>query len=131
MATSLSAGHCVASAASSCWLAKESKGVVVVAAGFLLRAERGDVVLLVDRKRLHNLSPWCRVVRGHDIDHSEVLEKQGDCAINRRRRRSGDGGQTAAQMRHDELAHMVELGGNEAPRRKIWTQERRCDCWAC
>jgi hypothetical protein len=42
MATSLSAGHCVASAASSCWLAKESKGVVVVAAASRVVKESSD-----------------------------------------------------------------------------------------
>jgi hypothetical protein len=45
------------------------------------------------------------------MDHSEVLEKQGCCAANRRWRRSGDGGQTMAQMGQDELAQMVEFGG--------------------
>jgi hypothetical protein len=71
----------------------------------------GDVVVRVDRERFHNLSPCCRALGGHDIDHSEVLEKQGNLAVNRRRRRSGDGGQTVAPMGHDEMAQMVEFGG--------------------
>jgi hypothetical protein len=38
---------------------------------------------------------------GHDIDHSEVLEKQGNLAVNRRWRRSGDGRRSVAQIDAD------------------------------
>jgi hypothetical protein len=56
----------------------------------LCGAKRRDVVVVVNRKRRHNRSPWCHAYRGHHIDHSEVLEKQGNCAVNRRWRRGGD-----------------------------------------
>ena len=49
---------------------------------FLGRAERGDVVLAIDGEGRHNHSPWCHAMRGHDIDHSEVLEKQGNFDLN-------------------------------------------------
>jgi hypothetical protein len=58
--------------------------------GFLGGAERGDVVFVVNREGRHVLSPWCHALRGHHMDHSEVLEKQGDWAINRPWRRIGD-----------------------------------------
>jgi hypothetical protein len=58
--------------------------------GLMRVGECSDVVIGVDRKRRHNRSPWCHALRGRDMDHSEVLERQGDFAINRRGRRSGD-----------------------------------------
>ena len=34
-------------------------------------------VVIVNRKRRHDRSPWCHALRGHHIDHSDLLEKQG------------------------------------------------------
>src|ERR1035438_10484103 len=59
--------------------------------GILRSAKRRYVVFVVNREGRHVLSPWCHTLRGHHMNHSEVLEKQGDCAINRRWRRHSDG----------------------------------------
>src|SRR5664280_1868038 len=58
--------------------------------GFFLGAERRDVVLLVDRKRRHNRSPWSHALRGHHMDHSGCAHKQANNAGNRLRRCNGD-----------------------------------------
>src|ERR1017187_1311721 len=79
IATSLSAGQALASSASSFWLAKESKGVVVAAAAssgvpcavMLFSASIVNVIL--------NLLLF-RALRGHHMDCSEVLERQGNCS---------------------------------------------------
>ena len=81
IATRRSAGQAAASSASSFWLAKVSNGVAVVAAASSGGGKRRDVVVAVDRKRRHDRSPWCHALRGHHMDHSEVLEKQGNCAV--------------------------------------------------
>jgi hypothetical protein len=90
IATIRSAGQLVTSPANSFWLAKLSNGVVVAAVAS--SAEPNAVMLFfsIDRKRFHSESPWCRAQRGHDMDHSDLLEKQGNCSANRRRRRTGD-----------------------------------------
>jgi hypothetical protein len=90
MATSRSAGQAAASSASSFWLVKESKGCRARGGGLFCGAKRGDVVVAVNRKRAHNRSPWCHALRGHHMDRSEVIEKQGNSAENRRWRRAGD-----------------------------------------
>src|ERR1035438_4416549 len=80
IATNRSAGQVAANSASSFWLAKVSNGVVVVAA-----ASSGvpNAVMLLSLSIVegrHLLSPWCHALRGHHMNHSEVLEKQGDLA---------------------------------------------------
>jgi hypothetical protein len=50
--------------------------------GLFCGAKRRDVVFAVDGKRRHTRSPWCHALRGHHMDHSEVLETQGESATN-------------------------------------------------
>ena len=52
--------------------------------GVFCRAKRGNRVFVVNRKRRHNRSPWCHGLRGHHMNHSELLEKQGNSEQNRR-----------------------------------------------
>jgi hypothetical protein len=98
MATRRSAGQVAASWASSFWLAKESVGVAVAATASC--AEPYAVMLFCSSmvENRHDRSPWCHALRGHDMDHSEVLEKQGDSSINRRWRTDGDGGRAGRQI---------------------------------
>jgi hypothetical protein len=95
MASKRSVGQAAASSANSCWLVKDWDGLVT--ASLLWGAKGADVVVGVDGERFHFQSP-CSALRGHHMDHSEVLEKQGDLAINRGRRRSSDGEEAVAQI---------------------------------
>ena len=96
MATSLSAGHWAASSANSCSLVKLSNGLAVVAA-----ASSGVpcavMLFSLSMGECHVKSPGCRAPRGHHMDHSELVEKQGNSDINRRGRRAGDGGRQNTQ----------------------------------
>jgi hypothetical protein len=58
---------------------------------FFCGAKRGDGVVIVNRKRRHDRSPWRRALRGQHMNHSELLETQGNSEQNRRWRRNGDG----------------------------------------
>jgi len=82
--TKRSVGQPAISSASSFWLAKVSNGGGSRGGSLFCGAERRDVVIAVDRKRRHNLAPWGHALRGHDMDHSEAIERQGNCAGNRR-----------------------------------------------
>jgi hypothetical protein len=57
--------------------------------GLVCGGESDYVVLGIDRKRCH-FDLLFRADRGHDIDHSEVVEKQGNSARNQSMRRAGD-----------------------------------------
>jgi hypothetical protein len=59
--------------------------------GLFRGRKRHDFILFVDRKSRHNRAPWGHALRGHHMDHSEVLEKQGDSSANRCWRTDGDG----------------------------------------
>jgi hypothetical protein len=67
------------------------EGVGSRSGSLLLGSERTDVVFDVDGEN-HCESPLFRALCGHDINHSEVLETQGNSEINRRGRRVGDAG---------------------------------------
>lgn len=60
---------------------------------FFAAGKRRDVVLFVDGENRHMLLLESRALRGHHISHSELLERQDNCAANRRWRRIGDEGQ--------------------------------------
>ena len=78
-----------------------------------LLAKRGFDAVLVERSHLaagasgrlagHFEAPCGRALRGHDMDHSEVLEKQGNSALNRPWRRVGDCKSGRNQMPADVL----------------------------
>jgi hypothetical protein len=88
IATSRSAGHFAIRLASSFWLAKVSKGVVVVAAASSGVAKCGDAVVGIDGERFHLSSFFLAACRRDDhIHHSGRGHKQGNSAGNRR----GDG----------------------------------------
>jgi hypothetical protein len=74
MATKRSSGHAVASWASSFGLAKGLEGVGGRSGSLLLGGKRADVVFGIDSER-HFESPLFCSLCGHDIHHSEVLEK--------------------------------------------------------
>jgi hypothetical protein len=51
---------------------------------------RCDVVVAVNRKRRHNRSPlWCHALRGDHMDHSALLERQGNCSVNQTMAKNG------------------------------------------
>jgi hypothetical protein len=58
--------------------------------GLFCGAKRRDVVVVVNRKRRHNRSPWCHALRGHHMDHSGCAHRQANNAGNRERRWEGD-----------------------------------------
>src|SRR5208283_5198643 len=88
MATRRSAGQAAANSASSFSTAEGVERGGGCGGGLFCGAKRRDVVVAVNRKRRHNRSPWCHALRGHHMDHSGVLEKQGDSATNRGWRRA-------------------------------------------
>jgi hypothetical protein len=47
---------------------------------------------------LERANSWCHALRGRHMDHSEVLEKQGNSARNRDWRRTGDVEEAVAQI---------------------------------
>jgi hypothetical protein len=64
--------------------------------GGFARGMDGDVVFGINRKVFHfGLISLPGKDRGDHIHHSQVLEKQGDYARNRLRRRAGDGEEKA------------------------------------
>jgi hypothetical protein len=69
------------------------EGVGGRSGGLLGGGERADVVVGINGER-HFESPLFRALRGQHMDHSEVLEKQGDSSITRRWRWTGDEGRT-------------------------------------
>jgi hypothetical protein len=55
-----------------------------------------------------------RAYRGHHIDHSDLLEKQGNSAVNRRWRRAGDGVGIGRQMVPGGARKMDEPSGTRS-----------------
>ena len=83
--------------------------------GFLLGSKRHNFVLVVNRKSRHDLCPFR--LRGHDIDHSYLLEKQSDSA-NGGNRQPED--QSAARARQRQRI----VNARMAAYLTVWPDER-------
>jgi len=101
MATSRSAGQPAISPASSFWLRKLSKGVVLAAAASCWLATAVMLFCSSMVKIVIMVLLGATLLRGHHISHSDLLETQGNCPVNRRRRRGGDEELGQAQMGAD------------------------------
>src|SRR5580700_7614479 len=127
-ATRRAAGQPATSSASSRSLPKVSEGVVLAAVASSWPANAVMLFCSSMAKIVISLLLACRALRGHHISRSEPLERQDNCGLSRRCRRTGDEGSGGL-----ERLMMDGLQRRAAPAQKHLTgprvYRRRSICW--